>query len=315
MTILVTGAGLIGTHAARALLDQGTGVVLYDPEPSSSYIESVVGVGRKLFYVERGDVRDFPRLIDVVLRRGVTRILHTAGMAGAAAADNPGQAFQVNVAGTLNLIELARIRSLARIVIVSSSDVYGNGDQPAGDAPIAEHEAGWPSISFEGAYRAMAEIMAFAYQQLAGVNAIVCRPCATYGLGGEVVGSEHGRAVTEAVVRAVGEPGAETKLPLPPVELIYVKDVVFALREALFVEKPTSRVYNVGSSEVASAAEVAAEINAAVPGARVTVDAVSAALPRALDTTLAHRDLGYEPRWPLARGITDLVQELRQLKR
>src|SRR2546423_5883514 len=130
MTILVTGAGLIGTHAARALLDQGTGVVLYDEAPDDGYIESVVGANRKIFYVERGDVRDFPRLIDVVLRRGVTRILHTAAVAGRLAEDNPAEALQIDVVGTLNLIEIARIRSLARIAIVSSSDLYGNGDQP-----------------------------------------------------------------------------------------------------------------------------------------------------------------------------------------
>src|SRR5436309_6233276 len=110
MTILVTGSGLLGTHAARALLDQGTGVVLYDPDPSSEYIERVVGADRKLFYIEPGDVRDFARLIDVVLRRGVTRILHTAAIAGAAATENPTAVFQTNVAGALNLIEVARIR-------------------------------------------------------------------------------------------------------------------------------------------------------------------------------------------------------------
>lgn len=308
MTILVTGAGLIGTHAARGLLDQGTGVVLYDPDPLPDYIERVVGADRKLFYVERGDVRDFPRLIDVVLRRGVTRILHTAGIAGPPAADNPAQAFQVNVAGALNLIELARIRSLARIVIVSSSDVYRNGGQPPGESPISEHDVAWPSSSFDGAFKAMSEIMALAYQRLAGVNAIICRPCATYGLGGELAGSEAGQAVTDAVTRAGREP--DVKLSMPSTELIYAKDVAFALREALFVEKPTSRAYNVGSGEVVSAADVAAAIMEAVPRARVTAEAVPGSA-RVLDTTLARRDLGFEPRWPLMRGIADLVDELR----
>ena len=310
MTILVTGAGLIGTHAARALLDQGTGVVLYDPDPDAAYIERVVGQDRTIFYVERGDVRDFPRLIDVVLRRGVTRILHTAAVAGPAAAENPALAFQIDVAGTLNLIEVARIRSLARIVFVSSSDVYGNGDQPPGDSPVVEHEVKWPSSSFDAAYKAMAEIMTLTYQRLADVNAITVRPCATYGLGGEIAGSEYGRAVTEAVAAAVRGGSSELELSLPAVELVYAKDVALGLREALFVEKPTSRVYNVGSGEVVSAADVAAAIGTAVPGARVQPDAVPSTRPRPLDITLAARDLGYEPRWPLPRGVADLVDAL-----
>ncbi len=309
MTILVTGAGLIGTHAARSLLDQGTGVVLYDPEPAPDYIESVVGPDRKLFYVERGDVRDFPRLIDVVLRRGVTRILHTPAMAGHAADENPALAFQTNVAGPLNLIEVARIRSLARIVLVSSSDVYGDGAPPPGAAPIVEHEVSWPSSSFDGAHKAMSEIMALAYQRLAGVNAIIVRPCATYGLGGESAGSAYGQLVTEALAAAVAS--GDVKLALPAVELVYAKDVAFALREALFVEKPTSRVYNVGSGEIVSAGDLAAAIGAAVPDARITAEDLPGGRPRILDTTLATRDLGYQSRWPLTQGIADLVATLR----
>lgn len=311
MTILITGAGLVGAHAARALLDQGAGVALYDPDPHAEYIESVAGRDRKAFYVERGDVRDFPRLMDVVLRRGVTRILHTAGIAGPLVADNPGLAFQVNVVGTLNLIEVAKIRSFARIVVVSSSDVYGDGDQPLGDSRIREREVGWPSASFDGAYKAMVEIMAFAYQRLAGVNAIVCRPCATYGRRGAVAGSVGGQAVSDAVARAIAAPDSDVSLAMPSVELAYAKDVALALREALFVEKPTSRVYNVGSGEIVSAADVAAAINSAVPGAHVVAEATPSAQPRPLDTTLARRDLAYEPRWPLATAIPDLVEETR----
>src|SRR5438309_11967486 len=129
MTILVTGAGLIGTHAARALLDQGTGVVLYDAAPDDAYIESVVGTDRKLFYVERGDVRDFPRLMDVVLRRGVTRSLHTAALGGPRVSESPSVGVEGNEAGALNLIEFARIRSLARRVLVGSRAWHGDGDQ------------------------------------------------------------------------------------------------------------------------------------------------------------------------------------------
>ena len=313
MTILITGAGLIGTHAARALLDQGTGVVLYDPDPNAGYIEGVVGQDRKIFYVERGDVRDFPRLMDVVLRRGVTRILHTAAIGGPLAAENPGLGFQVNVAGALNLIEVARIRSLARIVLVSSSDVYGDGDQPAGDGPIVEHEVGWPSSSFDGAFKAMAEIQALAYQRLASVNLLICRPCPTYGRDGETAAATAGHAVSEAVHRALDGSTGDIELALPTMELVYVKDVAFALREALFVEKPASRVYNVGSGELVSATDVAAAIAAAVPGARVTAQAIPAGPARLLETTAAHRDLGYEPRWPLARGIADLAADLQKL--
>ena len=314
MTILITGAGLIGTHTARALLDQGTGVVLYDPSPSQSYIESVVGRDRKLFRIERGDVRDFPRIMDIVLRLGVTRILHTAALVGPGADENPGQAFQVNVAGTLNLIEAARIRSLGRIVFVSSSRVYGGA--PSSEGALREDVPYHVPSSFYGAFKAMAEVMALAYHRLAGVNAIICRPCAVYGRGGYVGGGQNGRAINETLMRAVeAAPGSAIDVDVPSGERVYVKDAGLALREALFVEKPSTRVYNVGSGEIVTAATLADALRSAVPNLRVAAATTAPAEIRALDTALARSELGYEPRWPLARAIPDYVEELREFGR
>ena len=314
LTILVTGAGLIGTHTARALLDQGTGVVLYDPSPSQSYIESVVGPDRKLFRIERGDVRDFPRIMDLVLRLGVTRILHTAALVGPGADENPGQAFQVNVAGTLNLIEAARIRSLGRIVLVSSSYVYA--DASSADGTLREDAPYGVPGSFYGAFKAMAEIMAVAYHRLAGVNAIICRPCSVYGRGGYVGGAQNGRAINETLLHAIGAaPGSAIAVDVPTGERVYVKDVALALREALFVEKASTRVYNVGSGEIVTAGMLAEAIESAVPGIRAAASTSTSRSIPPLDLALARTELGYEPRWPLARAIPDYVAELRRFGR
>lgn len=312
MTVLVTGAGLIGTHTARMLLDQGTGVVLYDPDPLPRYIESVVGPDRKLFYVERGDVRDFPRLMDVMLRRGVTRILHTGGLVGPRVDENPYFAFDSNVAGTLNVIEATRQRSLARVVFVSSNDVYFDPDPPPGEGSIPEETPYRVPGTFYGAYKAMAEIMTLAYQRLAGVNVIICRPCAVYGRGGYVGGASHGRTLNEALLTAIRRPGGiPIPIEIPTAERIYVKDAAFAIREAVFVEKPTTRVYNVGSGEIVTPAMLADAINRATPGAAaVSADGHAAGI-RPVDITLARAELKYEPQWPLTRAIADYIAELR----
>jgi nucleoside-diphosphate-sugar epimerase len=309
---LITGAGLIGTHTAKTLLDQGVGVVLYDPEPSLRYIESVVGPDRKLFRVERGDVRDLPRLIDLALRVGVTRILHTAGLVGPAAEESPSLSFQVNVAGTLNLIELARIRSLARIVFVSSSFVYFDADPPPGDQPIPEELPYRVPSSFYAAYKAAAEMVALAYHRLSGVNAIICRPCGVYGRGGFVGGARAGRVLQDRLLQAIAEPGAEIAVDLPVAERVYVKDAALAIREAIFVEKPSTRIYNVGSGEVVTSEALAAAVNAAIPGARVLPGQAETGLAaRLIDSSAAVRDLGYHVQWPLERAIADYVAELR----
>jgi UDP-glucose 4-epimerase len=312
MTVLITGAGLIGTHVAKTLLDQGVGVVLYDPNPAQRYIESVVGPDRKLFRVERGDVRDLPHLIDLALRVGVTRILHTAGLVGPAAEESPSLSFQVNVAGTLNLLELARIRSLARVVFVSSNFVYFDPEPPPGAAPLSEDLPYRVPSSYYAAYKAAAEMIALAYHRLSGVNAIVCRPCGVYGRGGFVGGARIGRTLQDALLHAIAEPGAEATVDLPGAERVYVKDAALAIREAIFVEKPTTRIYNVGSGEVVTPETLAAAINAAIPGARIVPGpAEMSPAARLIDSSAAARDLGYHVQWPLERAIADYIAELR----
>ncbi|MBM2812455.1 MAG: nucleoside-diphosphate-sugar epimerase [Chloroflexi bacterium] len=312
MTILVTGAGLIATHTARSLLDQGVGVVIYDPNPSLSYIESVVGPDRKLFHVEQGDVRDLPHIIDLMLRRGVTRILHTGGLVAPKTEENASLAFDVNVVGTRNMIEAARIRSLNRIVFVSSATVYGRSER-TGSGP-KEDEPYRPPSSFYAAYKAACEIIGLAYHQIAGVNLIICRPCAVYGRRDAVDGGPASRAIQNALMQAMSSPAGTTiPLDVPTGERAYVKDVALAVREAIFVEKPSTRVYNVGSGEIASAATFAAAINQAVPGANVIPASTGAEAPAPLplDLTLARAELKYEPQWPVQRAITDFADELR----
>lgn len=312
MTVLVTGAGLIGSHTARLLLDQGAGVVLYDQSPSPSYIESVVGPDRKLCYVERGDVRDFANLVDVMRRRGVTRILHTGGLLSTRVEENPYLAFQTNVLGTLNAIEAARLHGLARVVFTSSSLVYQAEDPMPGQGPISEEVPYRLPTSMYGTYKAMAELLALAYQRLSGVNAIICRPCAVYGRGEFAGGARTGAQLQKLLVRAISEPpGTPLTVDLPRAERVYVKDPTAAIRDAIFVEKPQTRVYNLGSGEIVDSEQIAAAINATVPGARAVAAETGGADVRPLDLTRAKEDLGYAPQWPLLRAIPDYVEQLR----
>ncbi len=315
MTVLITGAGMIGTHVARTLLDQGVGVLLYDPDPPARYIESVVGPDRKLFRVERGDVRDFPRIMDLMLRLGVTRILHTAGIVGPRVDENPSLAFQTNVEGTMNVIEAARIRSLARVVVVSSSFVYSNPDVPYGEGPVRESAVYGVPTSFYAAYKAMAEIMTLAHQRMSSLNAIVVRPGPVYGRGEYAGGAANGRALNDTLIRAIDEPpGTEIPVHLPTAERAYVKDVALAIREAIFVEKPSTRIYNIGAGELLTTDALASAINQAIPGANVVASPSGPADPTILDSSLARAELGYTTEWPVSRAIADYVEELRAIR-
>jgi nucleoside-diphosphate-sugar epimerase len=156
-------------------------------------------------------------------------------------------------------------------------------------------------------------MLALAYHRSAGVNAIIVRPCAVYGRGGFLGGAQHGRRINDLLLAALHEPigGSEISVDVPTAERVYAFDAALAIREAVFVEKPTTRIYNVGSGEVVTPASLAAAINAAVPGARAVGAAREDSPVRTLDTTLARLELAYTPQWPLQHAVADYVSSLR----
>lgn len=314
MTVLVTSGGLLGAHAARMLLDQGLGVTLFDPNPQMSYVERVVGEDRKLFYVEAGETRDFPRLMDVMLGRGITRILHVGAFEAAGPEDTPSLAFQASVAGTLNVIEAARIRSLNRIVVVVSAAYPAPEDAPSGQEPYTAGHSTGPS-SFRAAYLSMTEIMTLAYHRLRNVNAIVCRLCPIYGLAPRYV--EEPAASIASILEAslVAPPGGEVAVSFPATEMLYVWDAAYAVREAVYMDKPSARTYDVGSGEAISSGTLARAIRAVVPGAQPATSAEDAADVPVLDSRLARRDLKFQPEWPLTRGLGEMAEQLRTTTR
>ena len=304
MTILVTGAGLIGTNTARLLLDQGEGVCLYDPNPSASYIERVVGPDRKLLSVERGDTRDFANIVEVMRRRGVTRILHTGGVLSTRVDENPYQAFQSNVLGTLNAIEAARLHGLARVVFISSAQAILM-DPASEGAPFAIPD------SLYGTYNAMTELLGLAYQRLDGVNVLILRPPGVYGYGEFSGGARWGTALQDLLVQALREPGATLHVTIPAAERVYAKDFAQAAKEAIFAEHLQTRVYNIDSGEIVDAHKLADTINAAIPNVRAVAAQTEGGRESLLDITHARQDLKYDPQWPLARAIPDYIADLR----
>lgn len=304
MTVLVTGAGLIGTNAARLLLEQGESVCLYDPNPSASYIESVVGANRPQLSIERGDTRDFASIVEVLRRRGVTRILHTGGVLAARVDENPYQAFQNNVVGTLNAVEAARLHDLDRVVFISSRQAtLLDVSSPGAPFPVPD--------SLYGAYNAITELMGLAYQRLNGVDLVVIRPPGVYGYGEFAGGAKNATALQDFVVRALRHPGERLEVSIPAAERVYAKDVAEAVRAAMFVQQPTTRIYNVGSGEIVNSQNVAEAINASIPNARAVAAPPDVGRQDLADLGPARRDLDYEPKWPLARAIPDYVADLR----
>jgi UDP-glucose 4-epimerase len=125
--VLVTGgAGFIGSHLSRALLERGYDVRILD-DLSTGSLENLSDIESSIDFL-RGDVRDPVTLRDAT--GGVRAVFHLAALASVARSmEEPEETHAVNVTGTLQLLQACHANGVARVVFSSSSSVYG--DAPA----------------------------------------------------------------------------------------------------------------------------------------------------------------------------------------
>src|SRR3984957_18939499 len=181
---LVTGAaGCIGAWAVRLLLDEGVLVVATDLSEDLRRFE-LISAGRTDDKLEFAQL-DVTRTSDVkalVADRGITHIVHLAGLQLPFCAADPPLGAMVNVVGTVNVFEA--IRASGRTVglaFASSAAVFGD---PLGHRAglVADTSELLPE-SFYGVYKAANEGTARVYSREHGIGSICLRPFIVYGLG------------------------------------------------------------------------------------------------------------------------------------
>lgn len=181
MKVLLTGAaGFIASHLAERLLAGGTEVVgldnfddFYDPAVKEQNLSTVREHGG--FALVRGDIRDRDVLESLP---EIDTVVHVAARAGVRPSiADPVLYYDVNVNGTLQLLELARMRGIERFVFASSSSIYGNHDE----VPFSEdHRVDHP-ISPYAATKKAGELMAHSYAHLFGITCLCLRFFTVYG--------------------------------------------------------------------------------------------------------------------------------------
>jgi len=180
MTCLVTGgAGFIGSNLVDALLARGDGVTVVDNLSTGrrSNLDAGLAAGAELVEL---DIRDAEALAGVVLEKRPEAIFHLAAQIDVRKSlADPAFDAAVNVGGTANVLEAARVAETGRVVFVSTGGaIYGEGDGQqlplAEDAPIAPLSAyGQSKFAAEG-YMAL-------YERLYGLSGVALRLGNVYG--------------------------------------------------------------------------------------------------------------------------------------
>lgn len=287
--VLVTGAaGLVG-NAVRVMLENaGRRVVAIDRTGAS--ID-----GRD---VTECNVTDIHGLHNIARHNDLTGIVHCGAFSGPmVAADSPAQMVQVNIVGTANILELARIVGRTRVVFCSSTSAYG----PTPPGPVPEDVALKPSTVY-GASKAASEHLVGSYAQQHGVDGVSLRLSWIYGP----------RRTTACTIRTMitdALAGRPTRLPFGRDfrrQYIHIDDAAHALVAALDKPRLPRATYTVTGGTWMTLGEIAGIVRKVMPAADIEVadgpDPVDDRQER-FDISAAARDLEYRPSVTLEDGI------------
>ena len=181
--LLTGGAGFIGSHLAEALLRNRARLSVvdnlddfYSPAWKKANLESVRKAGAFDFFEQ--DICDADRMRETFARARPDAVIHLAARAGVRPSiEQPRLYERVNVAGTVNLLELCREFRVSRLVFGSSSSVYG----ACASAPFSEAEAGLIPISPYAATKLAGEFFCHTYAHLYKLPVIALRFFTVYG--------------------------------------------------------------------------------------------------------------------------------------
>jgi nucleoside-diphosphate-sugar epimerase len=309
MNILITGAGLIGSHCARRGTDAGDKTVLFDLAPNRDYIDKVIGKNRA--EVVAADMRDLPALMSALDHFNIDTIVHTAGLIGKRVAENSYTGATNNILGTINVLEAARLRGLRRIVYVSTFGVYDrakiSGNVIRESDPIGGH-------NLYTTTKMCSEHLVHSYTEQYKLDTIVIRPGGVFGRGHYVGGSTVGMVMRDLAMKIIdGGSIAIDANVYAPNEYVYTKDVAVALHLACTASNPRQRTYNAGSGVVTGpdalaqiAMELAPKAEVKVTGPRDGANGKEAPL----DLSVSKAELGYTPQFSLQEALRDYMEEL-----
>jgi nucleoside-diphosphate-sugar epimerase len=309
--ILVTGGcGWLGAAIVRALLARGDAVVATDLAISPAI--GALAAREPRLAAQAADMGEWHQVLRLFETHRPDAVIHTAAIVGVVqAADIPLKALRVNVEGSINLFEAMRLSGVKRVVHISTEETYGDFL-----APVIDEDHPQKPVSVYGLTKLTTEHYGRVYSRDFGLECINVRTCWVYGP--HLPRLRMPRTFVEAALRS--EPFHQADGGNLAVDQVYIDDTVQGVLLAL--DKPHHRfdAYNVATGVAPTIRDTADAVNRAIPGARITVGdsgpyrhggVVLSAVKGALDISRARRELGYEPRFDLQKGIEATIEATR----
>ena len=307
MKILITGgAGFIGSHLCEKYTKEGHTVLCLDNFMSGNLTHIRHLLDYRNFKLVKGDIRDFDLLEKIM--RDVDVVLHLAAQIHVDRSYiEPKLTYDVNVMGTQNVLEVARMYDAKKVIHASTSEVYGS----ALYVPIDEkHPLNAPHPY--GASKIAADRMCYAYIQTYGMDISIVRLFNVFGPRQRDVGyggviSIFTRRVLSNVPPIIYGDGTQTR------DYTYIKDAVRAYDLVLNHNEPITEPINFGTGKEVSINDLANKI-IELCGKKGEIEPVHVE-PRIgevkrliADATKAKNMLGWEPKYKLEEGLKEFIQ-------
>ena len=310
--LITGGAGFIGSHLVDRLLATGGWVTVidnFDPfYPASIKRSNIAGhLANPRYRLVEADLRERSLIESAFTERKFDVVIHLGAKAGVRpSVTNPHDYQEVNIAGTLNLLEAARRQGVGRFIFASSSSIYGLG----ASAPFREEAALHP-ISPYAASKAAGELICHTYSHLHGMSVVCLRFFTVYGPRQRPDLAIHKFARLMAAGRPLevyGDGKAER-------DFTYIDDILQGVLAAIEYDRTPFEVINLGEARTISVTGLIGLLEEAL-GIRAIVEYHPA---QAGDLPLTHADiskavrlLGYCPTTPIEEGIGKFVDWFRQ---
>ncbi len=313
MRVLVTGGtGYIGAELVRALVKKGNEVITFGPSSNPGRIADIMAD----ITVVRGSLANAAEVFNTVKDRRIERIFHLGSMLSTPSQANPWASFQVNVVGTMNIFEAARLFDVPQVIFTSSISTFAIG---AGSV-ATDYTIQRPATMY-GSGKLYGECLGRFYKSHFGLDYRGVRFPSVIGPGTtQRTVAQYNSWMIE--YPALGKPFECFVTPETKGPGMYFKDAVLSLQ--LLAEAPLDRIetltYNIGGlSPTPTAKDVELAMRAHIPGAIISYNPdpaimqyYASAKMEVFDDSCARQEWGWQASFgTLDQIVPDFILEVQ----